>query len=130
MNGNPEIIIKLFDTLRDATDKNERTMQTLINQQQILVENVTHMPIEEIRQEVKDHIVSAEAERKVISDKVDKVDSKVGKMILVVIVAFTLFTSAVLVAKLTDKKDTTTHSNIEETIEDLKKEIDEFHNKK
>ncbi|MHA1867521.1 MAG: hypothetical protein ACTSXD_05595 [Candidatus Heimdallarchaeaceae archaeon] len=130
MNGNPEIIIKLFDTLRDATDKNERTMQTLINQQQTLVDTVKHMPIDEIRQEVKDHVVSAKAERIVISDKVDKVDSKVGKMILVVIVAFTLISSAILIGRMSRPIDTTTHSNIEETIEELKKEIDEFHNKK
>ena len=129
MNGNPEIIIKLFDTLRDATDKNEKTMQTLINQQQLLVDRVKHMPIGEIRQEVKDHVVSAKEERKVIEGKVDKVASKVGKMILVVIVAFTLFSSAVLIANVTNKKDTPTHGSLEETIEELKKEIDQFHNK-
>ena len=83
MNGSPDIILKLFDTLKDSTDKNERPMQTLINQQQTLVDNVRHMPIEEIRQDIKDHIVSAQAERKVISDKIVKIDSKVTKMILV-----------------------------------------------
>lgn len=91
MNGSsPDIILKLFDTLKDSTDKNERTMQTLITQQQTLVDTVKHMPITEIRQEIKDHIVSAEKERKGILDKVIRLDSKVGKMIIVVIVAFTI----------------------------------------
>ena len=127
MNGTPEIIIKLFDTLRDATDKNERTMQILINQQQTLVENVSHMPINEIRQEVKDHIVSAEGERKAISNKVDKVDSKVGKMILVVVVAFTLFSSALYIANL-GNKDMSVHE-IEKRIEDIQENIDKHHKK-
>ena len=99
MNGSSDIVLKLFDTLKDSTDKNERTMQTLINQQQALVDNVKHMPIEEIRQDIKDHIVSAHDERTVISDKVDKVDSKVVKMILVVAAAFSVFTVAYFVAR-------------------------------
>ncbi|MHA1801623.1 MAG: hypothetical protein ACTSWJ_07805 [Candidatus Heimdallarchaeaceae archaeon] len=103
MNGSSDIILKLFDTLKDSTDKNERTMQTLINQQQILVDNVTHLPIDEIKQDIKDHIVSAHEERKKISDKILKLDGKVVKMIIVVLVAFTLFTSAVMVARLSDK---------------------------
>ena len=94
MNGSSDIIVKLFDTLKDSTDKNERTIQTLINQQQVLVENVTHLPIDEIKQDIKDHIVSAKEERKGISDKIDVINSKVTKMILVVIVAFSILTGS------------------------------------
>lgn len=129
MNGNPEIIIKLFDTLKDATDKNERTMQTLINQQQTLVDTVKHMPIDEIRQEVKDHVVSAKEERQGILDKLGNVDSKVGKMILVVVVAFTLFSSAVLLAKLNDSNSQQTIIEQSKEIETLKEEIDIYHKK-
>ena len=89
-SGSPDIILKLFDTLKESTDKNERTMQILISQQQSLVENVTHLPISEIKEEIKDHIVSAHAERKVIEDKIDKIDHKVAKMIIVVLVASTI----------------------------------------
>jgi len=99
MNGSPDIILKLFDTLKDSTDKNERTMQTLINQQQTLVDTVSHMPISEIRQEIKDHITSAHEERKEISVKVDKVDSKVAKMIIVVLVAFSILTGGFFIIK-------------------------------
>jgi hypothetical protein len=130
MNGSPDIIIKLFDTLKDSTDKNERTMQTLINQQQALVDNVKHMPIDEIKQDIKDHIVSAHDERKEISGKVDKVDSKVTKMILVVVVAFALISSAVLIGRMSQPTDTSTHSSIEETIESLNQKIDDLHDKK
>jgi molybdopterin biosynthesis enzyme MoaB len=88
--GSPDIILKLFDTLKESTDKNERTMQILINQQQSLVESVTHLPIGEIRQEIKEHVISAKAERENIEDKIDKIDHKVAKMIVVVLVAFTI----------------------------------------
>jgi hypothetical protein len=127
MNGSSDIILKLFDTLKDSTDKNERTMQILINQQQTLVDNVTHMPIDEIRQEIKEHVVSAKKERVEISGKVEKVDSKVGKMILVVIVAFTLFSSAVLIGNLTNRTSTPTHDDLQETILELEKQIEDYH---
>ena len=110
MNGSPDIILKLFDTLKDSTDKNERTMQILINQQQSLVETVTHMPIDEIRQEVKDHIVSAHEERKGIMDIINRIDSKVTKMILVVVVAFTLISATyVYVQNTVDLEHIKTH---------------------
>jgi hypothetical protein len=99
MNGSSDIILKLFDTLKDSTDKNERTIQTLINQQQILVDNVTHMPMNEIRQEIKDHIISAREERKGILDKIIKIDAKVGKMIVVVLVTFTILSGGWLYVK-------------------------------
>ena len=94
MNGSSDIIIKLFDTLKDATNKSESTMQTLITQQQTLVDTVKHMPMNEIRQDIKDHIISAQKERKDISSKIEKVDSKVGKMIVVVVVAFAILTGS------------------------------------
>ena len=99
MNESSDIILKLFDTLKDSTDKNERTMQILIGQQQLLVESVTHMPINEIRQEVKDHIESAHEERNGIIKILNKVDSKVTKMILVVLISFTIFTGGFFIIK-------------------------------
>jgi len=130
--NSPEFILKLFDTLKDATNKNETTMQTLINQQATLVEHVKHLPIDEIKTDIKDHVKTAKEERTIISDKVDKVDSRVVKMIIVVVVAFTLFSSAVLIAKLTDPKPPT-HSHIIEELQkeqernqELQKQIDEL----
>jgi len=130
--NSPEFILKLFDTLKDATNKNETTMQTLINQQATLVEHVKHLPIDEIKTDIKDHVKTAKEERTSISDKVDKVDSRVVKMIIVVVAAFTLFSSAVLIAKLTDPKPPT-HSHIIEELQkeqvrnqELQKQIDEL----
>ena len=128
--NSPDVIIKLFDTLKDATNKNENTMQTLINQQSTLVEHVKHLPIEEIKTDIKDHVKSAQEERKDIADKVDKTDSRVVKMIIVVVVAFTLFSSAILIAKLVDDPQpshTAVIETYEKQIDDLRKQIDDFH---
>ena len=128
--NSPDVIIKLFDTLKDATNKNESTMQTLINQQATLVEHVKHLPIDEIKTDIKDHVKTAQEERKVIEGKVDKADSRVVKMIIVVVVAFTLFSSAILIAKLVDDSEPT-HTAVIETyekqIDDLRKQIEDFH---
>lgn len=117
MNGSSDIILKLFDTLKDSTDKNERTMQTLIHQQQILVDNVTHMPMDEIRQDIKDHIVSAREERKGITERIIKIDSKVGKMIIVVIVTFSVLTGSYLFVKSEMKHD---YINLKTAIESIR----------
>jgi len=114
MNGSPDIILKLFDTLKDSTDKNERTMQTLITQQQLLVDNVTHLPINEIRQDIKDHIISAHEERKGISDKILKIDGKISKMIIVVLVAFTILSGSYLFVR--SSLDHDIHKLIEQSI--------------
>lgn len=129
MNGSSDIILKLFDTLKDSTDKNERTMQTLIHQQQVLVDNVTHMPMEEIRKDIKEHIVSAHEERKGILNKIVKVDGRVVKMIIVVVVAFTLFTSAIMIAKLTDDPKIS-HSKLIEKIEQLENKLNQTRSEK
>ena len=128
--NSPDVIIKLFDTLKDATNKNESTMQTLINQQATLVEHVKHLPIDEIKTDIKDHVKTAQEERKVIEGKVDKADSRVVKMIIVVVVAFTLFSSAILIAKLVDDSEPT-HTAVIETyekqIDDLRKQVEDLH---
>ena len=118
MNGSSDIILKLFDTLKDSTDKNERTIQTLINQQQTLVDNVTRMPMNEIRQEIKEHVISAKKEREDISDKVDKVDYKISKMIIVVLVTFTILSGSYLFVRSSIDSD---HTKIKIDIEELKK---------
>ena len=128
--NSPDVIIKLFDTLKDATNKNESTMQTLINQQATLVEHVKHLPIDEIKTDIKDHVKSAQEERKSIEGKIDKVDSRIVKMIIVVGVAFSLFGTALMFAKFATNSDPS-HSSIvetyEEKINELQQQIEEFH---
>jgi len=143
-NGNPEIILKLFDTLKESTDKNERTMQTLINQQQALVDHVKHMPMKEIRQEIQDHIESAFNEREQIKTKIDTksetileklrtIDTKVVKMIVVVIVAFAIISGGTIIFRALS--ETTGHSHneiyerVDERFDQIEKKIEQLHKK-
>ena len=115
MNGSSDFIIKLFDTLKESTDKNERTMQTLINQQQILVDTVKHMPINEIRKEIQDHIESAQKERNVILDHIIKMDFKITKMIITVVVAFSILAGGYLfIRSVVDHTSTKTPTHIQQ----------------
>ena len=130
MNGSSDIVLKLFDTLKDSTDKNERTMQTLINQQQALVDNVKHMPVDEIRQDIKEHIIAAHEERKNILDIINIVNSKVTRMILIMGVAFSLFAAAYFIVRSTTdfdkiKKEITEEQESEHNliIEEIRKEF-------
>jgi hypothetical protein len=81
MTEHLNFIEKLFDTLKQTTDNNSSTVQKLVDQQNNLVGTVEKMPISEIRQELKDHVVAAHNEREEILDKVElKTDKILDKM--------------------------------------------------
>jgi len=90
MTDQLDFIDKLFDTLKETTDDNTRTLQKLVEQQISLVSTVEKWPIPEIKQDIKDHVVSAYNERKSISEKIDDLSSKVKLMIGVVAAAVVL----------------------------------------
>lgn len=103
MSDNITILVKLFETLKDSSDKNEETTQKLIVQQLELVSHIKHLPIEDLNQALKDHAkdsandIDACAETVEITGKdlmteIKKVASKVNKMILVVLVTFAILT--------------------------------------
>lgn len=90
MTDQNDFIKLLFDTLETATKDNSGTVKELVNQQMNLVNTVEKMPIGDIRQELKDHVVAASTERKNILDKVNDLSVKVKLMIGVVVAAVAL----------------------------------------
>ena len=66
-----DFIDQLFGTLEKATDNNSKTLQKLVDQQVSLISTVEKMPINEIKQDIKDHVAAAFNERKSISDKIE-----------------------------------------------------------
>lgn len=101
MSSNIDILLKLFETLKESSDKNEEATQQLIVQQLDLVGHIKYLPIEDLRQALKEHSKEsanninscAETVTDISSDlmeEIKKISNKVSKMILVVIVAFTL----------------------------------------
>jgi hypothetical protein len=122
MTDQLDFLDKLFDTLKETTDKSTKTIQTLIDQQNALVNTVEKMPVSEIRQEIKDHIFSAHEEREKIVNNLDKLFIKVNDlttrvkiMIGVVIAAVAISGIVYYVARFTfEKKD---YTYIEKKIE-------------
>ena len=91
MATDSNVFIKtLFDTIEAATKDNSATIKELVNQQMNLVNTVEKMPIHEIRQDLKDHVVAAHSERQTILEKINELSGKVKLMIGIVAVAVTL----------------------------------------
>lgn len=101
MTDNIDILVKLFDTLKEASDENRKMTQVLVTQQHDLVGHVKSLPIKELRDSLKDHSVQSsqeidtctevvETKTGSISDLLKKIDNKISKMIIIVSVAFTL----------------------------------------
>lgn len=55
MSDSVEILSKLFDTLKDASDKNEQATQKLVEQQIVLVGKIKSMPMEDLKTALKEH---------------------------------------------------------------------------
>jgi len=116
MSSNIDILLKLFETLKESSDKNEEATQQLMVQQLELVGHIKYLPIEDLKQALKDHAKnSAEGidlcteTVKITSEdlmaEVKRLASKVNKMILVVLVTFTVLTTTyVFISDVVDHK--------------------------
>ncbi len=115
MSDNISILVTLFETLKTSTDKNEEATQQLIVQQLDLVGHIKHLPIQDLKDALASHATNSKKEVDDCSDNVDtktsdlmaeivKLSGKVSKMILVVVVAFTiLMGSYVVIRSIADK---------------------------
>ncbi len=133
MSDNVDLMIKLFDTLKQASDKHESSILSLIQQQDKLVGHIEYLPIKDLQDALKEHnkeskdnidscTETVEIKSDNILERVKGIENKIGKMILVVLVTFTLFTSAILIARLTYNK--TSKSSYPVLVEELQKEQD------
>ena len=103
MSDNINILVKLFETLKESSDRNEEATQKLILQQLEMVNHIKHLPIDDLREALKEH---AKDSKKEIDDCAGTVESttfdimellrtinnKITKMVIVVIVAFSVVT--------------------------------------
>ncbi len=149
MNDNINVLLKLFETLKESSDKNEEATQQLIVQQLDLVGHIKYLPIEDLRQALKDHAKESSSDIDLCSEtvtttsgdlmaEIKKVGSKVSKMILVVVVAFTLVTGLYVIIRSVADRDlqkkvdvtlTEEHRAItDEVIKEMRKEVLKMHN--
>ncbi len=132
MSDNITILVKLFETLKESSDKNEDATQQLIVQQLELVGHIKHLPIEDLKQALKEHAKDSAdsidlcAENitvtsKDILEEIKKLSSKVSKMILVVLVTFSVLTGTyVFISNVAEhKQESKVEQKIEMTQEDI-----------
>jgi len=111
MPENIDLMVKLFDTLKQSSDKNEATLQKLIEQQQSLIGHIEYLPIKDLQLSLKEHNKNSsdkvdactetvtKTSNKIL-DKVVTIESKIGRMIIVVLVASSILGLAFLVGRL------------------------------
>lgn len=139
MDDSVEIMVKLFETLKESTDKNESTLRKLIEQQHSLISLIEYMPVKELHESLKDHSKDSSMEIGTCTDtvnstsnsileKVKVIENKIGRMILVVIVAFSVLSAGFIVGRITLEGKVMQQSNVvehQEIIDTLKESMEE-----
>jgi len=144
-DGNVEIIVKLFDTLKESSTRTTDALNDLISQQNELISHVKHLPINEFQNALKDHAKSTvdefikssekttESSNKIL-EKIKNIDSKLSKVLIVISVAFALSGVVYFLVRSTidtdkimlkiEEKQNTEHNKL---MEEIKNEIEKLH---
>ena len=118
-----ETLNRLFDTLRDASNRNEKSTDKLIDQQIKLIGEIKNMPITDIKTALKDHADQTAVDKKEIDTHTNEIMEmlriilgKVNKMMTVfaLVVAITMGTYVVIRYLAEDK------NSVEELRQELK----------
>jgi len=128
-----DLLLKLFDTLKDAIKDTQQMCQVMLTNQNNIGNYIKNLPMEELKQLLKDHTKDSANEIEtctekvgtttdVILNEVKKIAGKVRTMIIVVVVTFSLFTVAGLIGVIT--YNTRENTSADNRIEDHKTTID------
>lgn len=121
-----DLLLKLFDTLKDAIKDIQLMCQAMLTNQNNIGNYVKSLPdaLKDHAKESSDEIgtctETVEAQSDTVLNEIRELKGKVKTMIIVVVVAFTLFTAAVMIARLTDERPNE-HHQLMEKIEELEK---------
>jgi hypothetical protein len=129
MSDYVDILNKLFDTLKGASDRNEQATQKLVEQQVILVGKIKSMPIDELRDVLKSHADKTDKEISdcngtielrtlEIKDLIKDLITRVNRMILAVTIAVTITTGGYFIIRYMADD----HININTLRQELKQE--------
>jgi len=133
------LLIKLFDTLKDASTETQRMCYAMLENQNNIVNNMQNIPIQELRDALKEHskestdeidacTETVETKTNKILDKVNIIDTKIGKMITVVLVAFSLLAISFIVGRLSMESSTVEKKIEQKEDEEHKKVVDAITN--
>ena len=136
-----DLLIKLFDTLKDSMKDQQTVHNALLTNQNDLGNHLKTLPIEEIKQILKDHTKDSsddidsctetvESKSDAILEEVKEIKGKIKNMILVVVVAVSLFGIALLIGGIAfnnvePKQETISHESIKKIIEEYHKQDSE-----
>lgn len=115
-----DILLKLFDTLKDSSKESQQLLQALLTNQNNIGNYIKNLPMEDLRQALKEH--SNHSEDKIgtctdtvvtksnyIIEEIKKIRNRIKIIVLVIGVTFTLFSAASLFGiisyKIAEKKD-------------------------
>lgn len=147
MPDGSEILLTLFNTLTKAFERTEKANENLVKQQGDLVLHIKGLKLDEMNRALKEHDKDTSDDIGTCTEEVKSVDTKINKMITVVITVTSLFSIALLIASIIvyngNKKATTIdHVVIEQIInksieaheqqetekfDEIKKEIEKLH---
>ena len=136
-----ETLNKLFDTLKDASNRNEAATNKLIDQQLELVTHIKTMPVEDLRTALREHALKSEQEMKECTDQlgqsgdimseIKKLSTKVTKMLIVVSVTLAVATGGYFLLRYAAEKNTSKPPvNWEERLKKIEADQHEDFNKR
>ena len=132
-----DLLLKLFDTLKDSLKDIHTANNALLTNQNDISNHIKGLPMEEVKQLLKDHAKESsddidsctetvESKSDTILNEIKIIKDKIKTMIIVVSVAFALFTSAaligVIVYNIQKEEEPISHSNLEQKLEDIQLE--------
>jgi len=129
--GEIDLLLKLFDTLKDSMKDQQTVHNALLTNQNDLGNYLKTLPIEEIKLMLKEHTKESsdeiesctetvESKSDTILNEIKIIKDKIKTMIIIVMVTFSLFGMSLLIAKIVDNHD-------KNEIKDLKEQIKLLH---
>jgi len=129
--GEIDLLLKLFDTLKDSMKDQQTVHNALLTNQNDLGNYLKTLPIEEIKLMLKEHTKESsdeiesctetvESKSDTILNEIKIIKDKIKTMIIIVMVTFSLFGMSLLIAKIVDNHD-------KNEIKDLKEQIELLH---
>ena len=105
-----ELLIKLFDTLKDSSKETQQLCHTVLTNQQNIGNYIKTLPMTDLKDALKEHSKDSSQDIGTCKDKVEATGidlmkelkgmaTKINRMILVVIVAFTIVTGGYLIMR-------------------------------
>lgn len=145
-----DVLLKLFDTLKDEIKDLRSLSHALLDNQNSFVNHISNLPMEETKKLLEDHskdssdeigtcTETVETTSEKIQKSVEGMTQKVDRMILVIKVAFALFGAAILIGgitfkyldsvdkKVVEKQKTDEHEQLRQELrQDIKEALEEF----